>query len=38
LFGVPDDGRVPVVEVRRTGFTASGEPLRLTVPSADGTG
>jgi GntR family transcriptional regulator len=31
FFGVADDGRVPVVEVRRTGFQGSGDPLRLTV-------
>jgi GntR family transcriptional regulator len=29
FFGVADDGRVPVIEVRRTGFKRSGDPLRL---------
>lgn len=33
FFGVPDDGRVPIVEIRRTTFQDSGEPLRLTVTS-----
>jgi GntR family transcriptional regulator len=33
FFGVPADGRVPVVEIRRTTFQESGTPLRLTVTS-----
>jgi GntR family transcriptional regulator len=31
FFQLPDDGRVAVVEIRKTAFGASGEPLRLTV-------
>jgi len=30
FFKLPDDGRIAVVEVRRTGFNENGEPLRLT--------
>jgi GntR family transcriptional regulator len=30
-FKLPDDGRVAVVEVQRTGFDESGSPLRFTV-------
>jgi GntR family transcriptional regulator len=30
FFKLPDDGRVAVVVVRRTGFNENGEPLRLT--------
>lgn len=30
-FGLPDDGRVPVLEVRRTAFDESGGPFRVTV-------
>jgi GntR family transcriptional regulator len=33
FFGVPDDGRVPIFEIRRTTFQDTGEPLRLTVTS-----
>lgn len=31
FFGLPDDGRIPVLEVRRTGFDANGGPTRLTL-------
>jgi GntR family transcriptional regulator len=31
FFKLPDDGRVAVVEIRRSGFSESGEPLRLTI-------
>ena len=31
FFGLPDDGRVPVIETRRTAFAEGGEPIRLTV-------
>jgi len=31
FFRLPDDGRVAVVELLRTGFDESGKPLRLTV-------
>lgn len=31
FFQVPDDGRVAVMEIRRTAFDASRKPLRLTV-------
>jgi GntR family transcriptional regulator len=31
FFRLPDDGRVAVVELLRTGFDENGEPLRLTV-------
>ena len=31
LFRLPSDGRVPVVEILRTGFDDGGEPIRLTV-------
>jgi GntR family transcriptional regulator len=30
-FKLPSDGRVAVVEILRTGFDDSGEPIRLTV-------
>jgi len=31
IFRLPEDGRVPVFEVRRTAFEESGTPLRVTV-------
>jgi len=31
FFKLPDDGRVPVFEVRRTAFDEHGQPFRLTV-------
>jgi GntR family transcriptional regulator len=31
FFGLPSDGRVAVVEVRRTGFDKAGMPIRVTV-------
>ena len=31
FFKLPDDGRVPVVETRRTTFDSRGKPVRLTV-------
>jgi GntR family transcriptional regulator len=31
FFGLPDDGRVPMQEVRRTGFDEEGCPVRVTV-------
>lgn len=31
FFKLPDDGRVPVVETRRTTFDSDGMPVRLTV-------
>lgn len=31
FFSVPDDGRVPVIETRRTTFDSEGMPVRLTV-------
>ena len=31
FFRLPQDGRVPVFEVRRTAFQESGTPLRVTV-------
>jgi GntR family transcriptional regulator len=31
FFKLPDDGRVAVVEIFRTGFDQNGKPLRLTV-------
>ncbi|MGO9163494.1 MAG: GntR family transcriptional regulator, partial [Streptosporangiaceae bacterium] len=31
FFRLPEDGRVPVFEVRRTAFQESGTPLRVTV-------
>ncbi len=31
FFGLPDDGRVSVIETRRTAFDESGAPFRLTV-------
>jgi GntR family transcriptional regulator len=31
FFKLPDDGRVPVIETRRTTFNSHGSPVRLTV-------
>lgn len=31
FFGLPDDGRVVVIETRRTAFDKGGRPIRLTV-------
>lgn len=31
FFNLPDDGRVPVVELTRTGYDQSGVPLRVTI-------
>jgi GntR family transcriptional regulator len=31
FFKLPDDGRVPVIETRRTTFDSNGMPVRLTV-------
>jgi GntR family transcriptional regulator len=31
FFGLPDDGRVSVIETRRTAFDENGAPFRLTV-------
>jgi GntR family transcriptional regulator len=31
FFGLPDDGRIAVVEFTRTGYDAAGRPLRMTV-------
>ncbi len=31
FFALPDDGRIAVFEFSRTGFSASGEPFRVTV-------
>jgi GntR family transcriptional regulator len=31
FFGLPDDGRVSVIETRRTAFDETGAPFRLTV-------
>lgn len=31
FFRLPDDGRVSVIETRRTGFEEDGNPIRLTV-------
>jgi GntR family transcriptional regulator len=31
FFRLPDDGRVSVVETRRTTFDSHGKPVRLTV-------
>jgi GntR family transcriptional regulator len=31
FFRLPDDGRVPVIETRRTAFNEDGMPVRLTV-------
>jgi GntR family transcriptional regulator len=31
FFGLPDDGRVCVIETRRTAFDEKGMPIRLTV-------
>ncbi len=31
VFRLPDDGRIPVIETRRTAFDNDGNPVRLTV-------
>jgi GntR family transcriptional regulator len=31
FFGLPDDGRIAVFELIRTGYDESGEPLRVTI-------
>lgn len=31
FFGLPDDGQVPVFEIRRTGFDDAGHPVRLAI-------
>ena len=31
FFGLPDDGRVQVFQLIRTGFDQAGHPLRVTV-------
>jgi GntR family transcriptional regulator len=31
FFGIPDDGRIAVIEFTRTGYDESGTPLRVTV-------
>ncbi len=31
FFGLPDDGRMAVLEVRRTAFDSDGHPFRLTI-------
>jgi len=31
FFGIPDDGRISVIEFTRTGYDESGMPLRVTV-------
>ena len=31
FFGIPDDGRVSVIEFTRVGYDESGTPLRVTV-------
>jgi GntR family transcriptional regulator len=31
LFGLPEDGRIPVFEIFRTGYDQRGKPMRLTV-------
>lgn len=31
FFGLPDDGRIAVLEIIRTGFDESGQPFRVTV-------
>lgn len=31
LFGLPEDGRIPVFEIFRTGYDELGKPMRLTV-------
>jgi GntR family transcriptional regulator len=33
FFGLPDDGRIAVVEIIRTGYDESGDPFRVTVTS-----
>jgi GntR family transcriptional regulator len=31
FFGLPDDGRVAVIQIARTGYDESGSPFRLTI-------
>jgi GntR family transcriptional regulator len=31
FFGLPDDGRIAVIEITRTGYDAGGQPFRVTV-------
>jgi GntR family transcriptional regulator len=31
FFSLPDDGRISVIEIIRTGYAATGEPFRVTV-------
>jgi GntR family transcriptional regulator len=31
FFGLPDDGRIAVIEIIRTGYDETGEPFRVTV-------
>jgi GntR family transcriptional regulator len=31
FFGLPDDGRIAVIEIIRTGYDESGKPFRLTI-------
>lgn len=31
FFSLPDSGRVPVLEIRRTGYDQSGRPMRLSI-------
>ncbi|HEX3923939.1 MAG TPA: hypothetical protein VHY31_16765, partial [Streptosporangiaceae bacterium] len=34
IFGLPEDGRVNVYETRRTGFSGTGEAIRVTVTTS----
>ena len=41
FFGLPDDGRVPIIQTSRTAFADDGLPMRVTVsvyPANRGTG
>jgi GntR family transcriptional regulator len=31
FFSLPDDGRIPVIEIVRTSYNESGEPIRVTI-------
>jgi GntR family transcriptional regulator len=31
FFRLPDDGRISIIEIRRTAFDEQGAPIRLTV-------
>ncbi len=33
FFGLPDDGRIAMIEIIRTGYDATGEPFRVTITS-----